>query len=531
MPTDPLFELDDISVAFNGRTVVDRLSLSVDTGETLALVGESGSGKTVAALAALNLLPDNAVVSGRRRLAATDLAALSRRQWQTVLGNRIGFIFQEPMTSLNPLHTIGRQLGETLRLHQGIRGEPARQRCLQLLEQVKLPRAAELLKVWPHQLSGGQRQRVMIAMAIANNPQLLVADEPTTALDVTVQQDILALLAELRDQHGMGMLFITHDLNLVRRHADRVCVLHHGEHQETGSIEEVFTRPRSSHTRELLAADPEGRPGPVLSANPLLAARQLAVSFKRPKRLLSRRPPAFEAVAPLDLQVAPGETLGVVGESGSGKTTLALALLRLVSSHGEIDFDGVRLDQLHGEALRRQRKEIQVVFQDPYGSLSPRMPVADIVSEGLRFHHPELSDDEVKQRVRRTLNEVGLPEDVAQRYPHEFSGGQRQRIAVARAIILEPRLIILDEPTSALDRTIQKQLVELLRDLQRRHGISYLFISHDLAVVRAMAHRILVLREGQVVEHGDSEQVLTRPGSDYTRTLIAASSLASDSTP
>lgn len=530
MPTEPLFELDDISVAFNGQTVVHRLSLSVDNGETLALVGESGSGKTVAALAALNLLPDNAVVSGRRRLAETDLTALNRRQWQRVLGNRIGFIFQEPMTSLNPLHTIGRQLGETLRLHQGMRGEPARQRCLQLLEQVKLPRAAELLKAWPHQLSGGQRQRVMIAMAIANNPQLLVADEPTTALDVTVQQDILALLAELRDRYGMGMLFITHDLNLVRRHADRVCVLHHGEHQETGSTEEVFARPRSAHTRELLAADPQGRPDPVRVISPLLAARQLAVSFPRPRRLFTPRPPAFEAVAPLDLQVAPGETLGIVGESGSGKTTLALALLRLVSSHGEIDFDGQRLDQLHGEALRRQRREIQVVFQDPYGSLSPRMPVADIISEGLRFHHPELSDDEMDQRVHRTLGEVGLPVNVAQRYPHEFSGGQRQRIAVARAIILEPRLIILDEPTSALDRTIQKQLVELLRDLQRRHGISYLFISHDLAVVQAMAHRIMVLKDGQVVEQGDCDQVLSHPETDYTRALIAASSLAPLST-
>ncbi|ALM52504.1 ABC transporter ATP-binding protein [Halomonas huangheensis] len=526
MTTDSLFALDDVSVVFDGKTVVNRLSLSVAAGETLALVGESGSGKTVAALAALNLLPDNAVVSGKRRLAELDLAGLTRRQWQTVLGNRIGFIFQEPMTSLNPLHTIGRQLGEALRLHQGLRGPQAWQRCQELLEQVKLPRASELLAAWPHQLSGGQRQRVMIAMAIANNPQLLVADEPTTALDVTVQQEILALLAELRDHHAMGMLFITHDLNLVRRHADRVCVLHHGEHQETGSVQQVFSQPRSAHTRDLLDAEPVGRPTPVTQSGSLLAARQLGVSFQRPKRLLRRRPPAFEALVPLDLQVAPGETLGIVGESGSGKTTLALALLRLVTSQGEIDFNGQRLDQLRGESLRRQRKEIQVVFQDPFGSLSPRMPVADIVSEGLRFHHPELSDDEVNERVRRTLREVGLPEDVAERYPHEFSGGQRQRIAVARAIILEPHLIILDEPTSALDRTIQKQLVELLRNLQHRHGVSYVFISHDLSVVRAMAHRILVLKDGQLVEQGDSEQVLANPGSDYTKALIAASSLA-----
>ncbi|MDR5865856.1 ABC transporter ATP-binding protein [Halomonas koreensis] len=523
---EPLFRLDDLTVAFDGVPVVEGLSLAVAPGETLALVGESGSGKSVSALGALGLLPRNARVDGTRRLGDTDLARLSPRDWRALRGGRVGFVFQEPMTSLNPLHTVAKQIGETLRLHQGLRGQAARRRSRELLEQVRLPRAEELLDAWPHQLSGGQRQRVMIAMAIANNPRLLIADEPTTALDVTVQREILALLAELRDAHGMGMLFITHDLNLVRRHADRVCVMHRGRAQETGEVERVFVAPQSPYTRELLAAEPAGRPAPVERRAPLLQARRLGVRFQRPKRLFARRPPAFEAVKPLDLEVAPGETLGIVGESGSGKTTLALALLRLQASHGEIHFDGERLDRLHGDALRRRRRRLQVVFQDPFGSLSPRMPVADIVSEGLRFHHPELDAAAVDARVRATLREVGLPEDGGSRYPHEFSGGQRQRIAVARAIILEPELLVLDEPTSALDRTVQKQLVELLRELQRRRGLSYLFISHDLAVVRAMAHRVLVLKDGEVVERGDCRRVLSEPERDYTRALVEAAGLA-----
>ncbi|MGM0985926.1 MAG: ABC transporter ATP-binding protein [Pseudomonadota bacterium] len=522
----PLLQLNDLTITFDGVSVVERLSLTVARGETLALVGESGSGKSVSALGAMNLLPPNARVEGGRQLADTDLATLSERGWRGLRGSRVGFVFQEPMTSLNPLHPIGKQIGETLRLHQGLTGRAARARTRELLEQVRLPRADELLDAWPHQISGGQRQRVMIAMAIANGPELLIADEPTTALDVTVQQEILALLAELRDAHGMGMLFITHDLNLVRRHADRICVLHGGRAQETGPVQAVFTRPRSDYTRLLLEAEPEGRPAPVGRIAPLLRARGVGVSFPRPTRLFARRPPPFEAVKPLDLHVAPGETLGIVGESGSGKTTLALALLRLGQGSGEIDFDGTRLDRLTGNALRRQRRSLQVVFQDPYGSLSPRLPVFDIVSEGLRFHHPELDRAEVDRRVRATLREVGLPEACASRYPHEFSGGQRQRIAVARAIILEPRLVVLDEPTSALDRSVQKQLVELLRDLQARRHLSYLFISHDLAVVRAMAHRVLVLKDGEVMEQGDCLQVLENPGSDYTRSLVAAAGLA-----
>lgn len=527
MPTDPLFRLDDLSVAFDGVSVVDRLSLEIRRGEILALVGESGSGKSVSALGAMDLLPGNAEVSGGRWLEGDDLDRLSPRQWPALRGGQVGFIFQEPMTSLNPLHTVSKQIGETLRLHQGLSGRAARERVRELLVQVKLPRPDELLDAWPHQLSGGQRQRVMIAMAIANDPVLLIADEPTTALDVTVQQDILNLLDELRGLYGMGMLFITHDLNLVRRHADRVCVLYRGQEQETGPVGDVFASPRSAYTRSLIDAEPEGRPSAVSHhGKPLLDATNLSVAFSRPKRLFARQPAPFVAVQPLSLEVARGETLGIVGESGSGKTTLAMALLRLNPSQGEIRFDGERLDTLTGNALRKQRRRFQIVFQDPYGSLSPRLPVSQIVSEGLRFHHPELDEQEITRRVQATLKEVGLPEDCSTRYPHEFSGGQRQRIAVARAIILEPELLVLDEPTSALDRTVQKQLVELLRELQRRRGLSYLFISHDLAVVRAMAHRVMVLKDGEVVEQGECERVLGNPQSAYTRALVNASSLS-----
>lgn len=522
----PLLRLSEFCVSFDGNVVVDSLSLTVNAGETLAIVGESGSGKSVSALGAINLLPDNASVSGQRWLAETDLNQLAKRDWNGIRGNQVGFIFQEPMTSLNPLHRIGKQIGETLRLHQGLSGQAAHTRAKALLEQVKLPRPDELLDAWPHQLSGGQRQRVMIAMAIANNPALLIADEPTTALDVTVQQEILALLKELRDHHGMGVLFISHDLNLVRRHADRICVMYQGKIQETGSVADVFNNPQSDYTKALIAAEPEGRPAEPADTTPLLTTRQLSVSFSRPRTgLFQRQPPAFEALKATDLTIAPGETLGIVGESGSGKTTLASAVMRLVASQGEVILGDTTLSQLSGDTLRRQRHRLQMVFQDPYGALSPRMPVFDIVSEGLQFHHPNLTHAEVTERVHRTLREVGLPESCAARYPHEFSGGQRQRIAVARAIILEPELLVLDEPTSALDRTVQKQLVTLLRELQARRQLSYLFISHDLAVVRAMAHRIMVLKDGDVVEQGDCLEVLAAPQHPYTKALIEAAHL------
>lgn len=522
----PLLTLDGLTVAFDGKVVVDDLSLSVSPGETLAIVGESGSGKSVSVLGAIDLLPSNAEVRGQRWLEGTDLTQLSKRDWNGIRGNRVGFIFQEPMTSLNPLHRIGKQIGETLRLHQGLNGQAARQRAKALLEQVKLPRPEELLDAWPHQLSGGQRQRVMIAMAIANDPALLIADEPTTALDVTVQQDILALLKELRDRHDMGVLLISHDLNLVRRHADRVCVMYQGKLQESGRVEDVFRRPQSDYTKTLIAAEPEGRPAEPSNTHSLLTTRQLRVSFARPKtRLFQRQPPAFEALKATDLTLTPGETLGIVGESGSGKTTLASAIMRLVASQGDVKLGDTTLSQFTGEALRRQRHRFQMVFQDPYGALSPRMPVFDIISEGLRFHFPTLSEMEVTERVHRTLSEVGLPKSCADRYPHEFSGGQRQRIAVARAIILEPELLVLDEPTSALDRTVQKQLVVLLRDLQARRQLSYLFISHDLAVVRAMAHRIMVLKDGEVIEQGNCLEVLAAPRHPYTKALIEAAHL------
>nr|WP_298415586.1 dipeptide ABC transporter ATP-binding protein [uncultured Halomonas sp.] len=529
MSAEVVFSLKDFTVAFDGVPVVEDLSLQIRRGETLALVGESGSGKSVSALGAVNLLPKSAEVRGERYLEERDLTRLNERDWRTVRGNQVGFIFQEPMTSLNPLHTIVKQIGETLRLHQGLNGRAARERVRELLVQVKLSRPDELLDAWPHQLSGGQRQRVMIAMAIANNPRLLIADEPTTALDVTVQQEILALLDDLRQRHGMAMLLITHDLNLVRRHADRVCVLYRGRVQETGPVSDVFSRPGSDYTRLLLSAEPEGKPKAIGNHTRLLEARRLQVAFSRPKRLFSRRSAPFIAVQPLDLYLRKGETLGIVGESGSGKTTLAMALLRLTPASGEIDFAGKRLDLMSSNDLRRQRRQMQVVFQDPYGSLSPRLPVEDIISEGLRFHHPELDRGEIQRRVMASLREVGLEEDCAARYPHEFSGGQRQRIAVARAIILEPELLVLDEPTSALDRTVQKQLVALLRDLQARRGMSYLFISHDLAVVRAMAHRVMVLKEGHVVEQGESEQVLGAPRNEYTQALVEAAGLGSSS--
>lgn len=528
---EPILSVRDLRIAFDAKPVVHSLSFEVAEGETLAIVGESGSGKSVSALSLVDLLPGNASVTGERQLNGRDLTRLKPSEWSALRGNQVGFVFQEPMTSLNPLHRVGRQIGEALRLHQGLRGHAARQRVLALLEQVRLPRANELIDAWPHELSGGQRQRVMIAMAIANRPALLIADEPTTALDVTVQQEILALLKSLRDERAMGMILISHDLNLVHRHADRVIVMHRGEVVESGPVATVFGHPQASYTRTLLAAEPEGRPAPVAETAPLLTATQLSVAFERPRRgLLGKRPPPFVAVQPLDMELRQGETLAIVGESGSGKTTLASAILRLLPSQGAITLGGVALHTLSGAALRRQRRQLQIVFQDPYGSLSPRMSVFDIVSEGLRYHQPELDEAAVAERVAQTLQEVGLPPDCQARYPHEFSGGQRQRIAVARALILAPTLLVLDEPTSALDRTVQKQLIELLRDVQTRRGLSYLFISHDLAVVRAMAHRVLVLKEGKVVEQGDCATLLSAPRHPYTQALIRASSLEDDRT-
>ncbi|WP_158773635.1 ABC transporter ATP-binding protein [Cobetia sp. L2A1] len=530
-----VLRLENLGIRFGKTEVVKGLSLEVKRGECLAIVGESGSGKSVSLLASLGLLPGHAHVTGTREFTGVDgktldLATLTSREWQRVRGGRIGFVFQEPMTSLNPLTRVGEQISESLRLHQGLAGNAARARVLELLSQVQLPRPEEMIDAWPHQLSGGQRQRIMIAMAMANQPPLLIADEPTTALDVTVQQDILALLDSLRRDQGMAMVLISHDLNLVRRHADRVLVMRHGECIEQGPVAQVFDHPSAEYTQALLAAEPEGSAIALNdsdAATPVLEARKLEVRFSRTRKLFQKRPDDFIALHPLDLTLARGETLGVVGESGSGKTTLALALLKLQSARGEIHLERERIDTLDRKTLRMRRRQMQIVFQDPYGSLSPRMPVSDIISEGLRFHQPELSDQEVRQRVAQVLEEVELPSACADRYPHEFSGGQRQRVALARALILEPRLLVLDEPTSALDRSVQKQLIALLRNLQARHGLSYLFISHDLAVVRALSHRVMVLREGRLIESGTTADVLGNPQQDYTRALIAAAGLRS----
>ncbi|MDR9413501.1 MAG: ABC transporter ATP-binding protein [Spiribacter sp.] len=524
----PLLEIDNLTVSFGqgeeAVTAVRGVSLALSAGETLALVGESGSGKSVTALSIPQLLPYPLArhPTGMIRFEGESLLNAPTARLRALRGRAFGMVFQEPMTSLNPLHTIEKQIGETLRIHQGLTATQARARMIELLELVRLPEARARLGAFPHQLSGGQRQRVMIAMAIANHPRLLIADEPTTALDVTIQAEILELLADLKQRLGMAMLFISHDLNVVRRIADRVAVMQAGEVVEAGTKTRVFSAPVHAYTQMLLAAEPEGRPVPVSDGPPLLETRGLHVWFPRRGGLLKRVTSHLKAVDGVDMRVRPGETLGVVGESGSGKTTLGMAVLRLQSARGEIVFNGQDIARLGKRALRPLRRELQVVFQDPFGSLSPRLSVGQIIGEGLSVHR--IGRDEVERAAlaREALAEVGLDPVLAERFPHELSGGQRQRVAVARAIVLKPRLVVLDEPTSALDRSVQMQLVELLRTLQARHGLSYLFISHDLAVVRAMSHRMLVMQAGQVVEAGSAEQVFTAPQQAYTQRLLAA---------
>jgi len=521
-----LLRMEDLSVWFDdpAKPAVDRVSLSVDAGRTLALVGESGSGKSLTAMSVLDLLPEGA----GRRAGAIELDGDNVLQWpadrrRALRGGRIGTIFQEPLTALNPLHRVERQIGEAMRLHQGLGRAEIRQRCLNLLEQVELPATDDMLRRYPHQLSGGQRQRVMIAMALANDPALLIADEPTTALDVTIQETILELLRRLQRERNLAILLISHDLGLVARYADDVAVMHQGRIVETGATAQVLAQPEHDYTRHLLAAEPAGHPEPLNDQAPvLLNAQALSVHFKGPRRGWFGRAAPFAAVDDLSLTLRRGETLGVVGESGSGKSTLALALLRLIPAAGRVMLLDQPLDRLSGAALRPWRRHMQVVFQDPFGSLNPRLSVGRAVDEGLRVHHKALDAGQRAARTRDLLEEVGLPADAAERYPHEFSGGQRQRIAIARALIVEPDLLILDEPTSALDRSVQAQVLELLKTLQARHGLSYLFISHDLKVVRAISHRLLVMRHGQVVEHGDTERVFSEPRQDYTRRLIDA---------
>jgi len=522
---EPILVIDGLCVRFgHGKTandVVRGVSFSLHPGETLALVGESGSGKSVTALSILQLLnPTQASwPAGSIRYRGTELVGANERALRDMRGDRIGMIFQEPMTSLNPLHTVEKQIGEVLFVHKGLDKRAARARTVELLELVGLDRVTERLGAWPHQLSGGQRQRVMIAMALANEPDILIADEPTTALDVTVQAQILDLLGELQQRLGLAILLITHDLNVVRHVAHRVCVMRDGEIRETGTTAEVFERPRHPYTRELLAAEPAGHAGPFdTAAAPVLEAVDLRVWFPIRRGVLRRTVDHVKAVDGIDLQLRPGETLGVVGESGSGKSTLALALLRLIASKGEIRFRGERIDARTGNRLMALRRHLQVVFQDPYGSLSPRRTVEQIVAEGLIAHGLPVED-----RVATVLAQVELPADCAARYPHEFSGGQRQRIALARALVLEPEVILLDEPTSALDRAVQVQLIELLRELQARLGLAYLFISHDLRVVRALAHRVIVMKDGVAVESGAAAQVFEAPSHPYTQALMRAS--------
>jgi microcin C transport system ATP-binding protein len=525
----PLLSVQDLSVAFHqpsGATIaVDHVSFEIKRGECVALVGESGSGKSVSALSILKLLPYPSAShpSGSIQFKGRELLTLSEREIRNLRGNDVSIIFQEPMTSLNPLHTIEAQIGEILRLHQPINGSAVRARTLELLTQVGIPEPETRLGSYPHQLSGGQRQRVMIAMALANEPDLLIADEPTTALDVTVQAQILALLADIRARLGMSLLFITHDLGIVRRIADTVCVMNSGKIVEQGPVEEVFTAPKHPYTRALLAAEPKPDPAPPRPESPVvISTDDLKVWFPIKRGLMRSTVGHIKAVDGVSLAVRKGETLGVVGESGSGKTTLGLALLRLISSDGPIVFLGKNIQGLQFKAMRPFRRDMQIVFQDPFGALSPRMSVGDIVAEGLTVHQSALSHEAREERVVKALIDVGLDPQTRFRYPHEFSGGQRQRISIARAVVLEPNFVVLDEPTSALDMLFQAQMVDLLRELQRKRDLTYLFISHDLRVVASLASHLIVMRQGKVVEEGPAADLFKSPKSDYTRALFAA---------
>ena len=524
-----LLEVKDLSVAFRqeGRETlaVDHVSFGIAKGETLALVGESGSGKSVSALSILKLLPYPAAShpSGEVWFKGRNLIDQDETDLREVRGNDITMIFQEPMTSLNPLHTVEQQIGEILELHQGLKLGAARPRIVELLGTVGIRDPETRLQDYPHQLSGGQRQRVMIAMALANNPDLLIADEPTTALDVTVQAQILKLLKELQQETGMALLLITHDLGIVRRMADRVAVMQRGKIVEQGATETVFTAPQHAYTRMLLAAEPKGRPPAADATAPVVVeTRDLKVWFPIKRGFFRKTVGHIKAVDGISLKLRAGQTLGIVGESGSGKTTLGLAILRLIASRGEILFRDQRLDGLSARAMRPLRHDMQIVFQDPFGSLSPRLSILGIVEEGLLIQNPELTAAARREKVATALTEVGLDPDAMDRYPHEFSGGQRQRIAIARALALEPKFIMLDEPTSALDMSVQAQVVDLLRALQQKHNLAYLFISHDLKVVRALANEVIVMRNGVAVEHGAAQQIFDAPQTDYTVALIAA---------
>jgi len=525
----PLLQVENLAVDFQigKRTAhaVRGISFELHKGETLAIVGESGSGKSVSALSILQLLayPPASHPSGSIKFEGQEMIGASKNTLRSIRGNRIAMIFQEPMTALNPLHTVYKQIGEVLRVHKGLSPERTRARVLELLHLVGIPDPETRLASYPHQMSGGQRQRVMIAMALANDPDLLIADEPTTAVDVTIQAQILELLEDLQQRLGMAMLLITHDLGIVRKVADRVAVMTQGEIVEQGPTEAIFESPQHAYTRHLLAAEPKGRPEPADPDAPIVIEGQdVKVWFPIKRGVLRRTVGHIKAVDGISLTVREGHTVGVVGESGSGKTTLGLGLIRLERAEGTLTFRGTDLRQPQGRALRALRKELQIVFQDPYGSLSPRLSIRQIIGEGLRVHQLADSPAEADRKIEAVLDEVGLESAMAERYPHEFSGGQRQRIAIARAMILKPRFVVLDEPTSALDMSVQAQIVELLRDLQQRHKLAYLFISHDLKVVRAMAHDLIVMKDGKVVEQGTADRVFDSPQQPYTRALLTA---------
>ena len=518
-----LVEVQNLQVFFEARRVVNGVSFALDRGETLALVGESGSGKSLTALSLLQLLPSGARCDGTVTLDGQPVIGAPNRKLRRLRGGIAGMVFQEPMTSLNPLGRIGRQVAEAIQLHTPLPKAALKPRVIDLLAQCGFADAEHRLDAFPHQLSGGQRQRVMIAMALANDPALLIADEPTTALDVTIQAQILQLLAEQKAARGLALLLISHDLAIVRRYADRVCVMKNGAIVEAGRVADVFARPAHPYTASLLGAEPSGRPLPLDRTAPvLMQAEGVHVAFPIRSGILRRTIGAVKAVSGVNLTVHAGETLALVGESGSGKSTLGAALLRLERFRGCVRFEGTDIATLDARALRTLRARMQIVFQDPFGSLSPRLTVGDIVAEGLHVHRRDLSGPACLQRVEAVLEEVGLPADSIGRYPHEFSGGQRQRIAIARAMVLQPSFVVLDEPTSALDMSVQGQIVELLRRLQRDHNLGYLFISHDLKVVRALAHRVVVLRHGQVVEQGPADQLFDAPQQDYTKALMAA---------
>jgi microcin C transport system ATP-binding protein len=529
LPTETLIQVRNLQVAFRSgqetNVAVKGISFTIGKGETVALVGESGSGKTVSALSILRLLPYPAAShpTGEIFFEGKNLLIAPEETMRQVRGDRISIIFQEPMTSLNPLHTIEQQVSEILLLHKGLRASAARSKVLELLGKVGIRDPLQRLTAYPHQLSGGQRQRVMIAMALANEPDLLIADEPTTALDVTIQAQILELLRTLRREMSMAMLLITHDLGIVRNMADRVYVMKDGEIVEHGSTAKLFARPTHPYTQHLLRAEPKGSPPIANPSAPVVVETQdLKVWFPIKRGLLRRTVDHVKAVDGLSLQLRAGHTLGVVGESGSGKTTLGLAILRLVSSRGQIAYVGRRIDNYNFKAMRPLRREMQIVFQDPYGSLSPRLSVGQIIEEGLLIQNSEMVYEVRRARVGSALEEVGLDPAAQDRYPHEFSGGQRQRIAIARAMVLEPKFVMLDEPTSALDMSVQAQIVDLLRALQQKHNLAYLFISHDLKVVRALSNYVIVMRNGKVVEEGPTQEILTSPTSNYTRALLAA---------